>query len=125
MRQLDRTMNDSIYLNLSLVIAAFIGKIVIMFSSRAPNTRGKSTSILTILRTSLTFWRRTLWWSLSDDLLGSVNQPPSVWAPMNLCRERCSKAAAERAGTLQGVLNDRALVVGSVADLDELANAQG
>jgi len=42
---------------------------------------------------------------------------------MTLCRERCSKAEAEWAGTLWGVLNDRALVVGSVAGLDKLANA--
>jgi len=42
---------------------------------------------------------------------------------MILCRERCSKAEAERAGTLRGVLNDQALVVGSIAGLDELANA--
>jgi len=72
---------------------------------------------------SLTSWRITLWRSPSDDPLGSVDQLPLVWAPMILCRERCSKAEAERAGTLRGVLNDRALVVGYVAGLDELAKA--
>ena len=47
-------------------------------------------------------WKRTRRRSLSDSPLGSVNQLPSVRAPMILCHERCSKVAAERAGTLRG-----------------------
>jgi len=72
---------------------------------------------------SWTSWKRTLWRSLSDDPSGSVNQLPLVQAAMILCRDRCSKAEAERAGTLRGVLNDQALVFGFVPGLDELANA--
>ena len=103
MLQLDCTMNSSILTNPSFAIVAFIARIVIMSSLHATSIKGNPTRILIILRTPSTSWKIILRCSLSDGLLGSVNQLPSVWASMNLCHERCSIAEAERAGTLWGV----------------------
>jgi len=51
--QLDRTMNNSILLNLLLAIVAFIARITITSSSRVLNTRGKPIGVLITLRISL------------------------------------------------------------------------
>ena len=77
--QLDCITSNSIFLNLSCVIAAFIARIVIMFFSRITSTGEKPTGVLIILRMSSTSWKTTPRCSLSDGPLGSANQLPLVW----------------------------------------------